>query len=231
MDSTFPIDKFTSTSNSIFENISTEVKEKLKKLMVEKTYKKGQIIFLENSFPAGVYYLNEGLIKKYKTDNLGKEHVLYLCTDGELLGYSSLLCSEAYPDSAATLESSKISFIPKELFLNTIYSSNELMVNILSSLSHEFGVMVNSVTVFAQMTVKERLALILLILTAKFKQRNIGKIEIVLSREDLANMVGTAIETLVRLLHVFNQDKLIELKGKKIIVLNSKELINISRFY
>lgn len=231
MNNIFPIDKFTSTSDSIFKNISTEVRAKLEKQMVEKTYKKGQRIFLEGSFPAGVFYLKEGLIKKYKTDNIGKEHILYLCTNDELIGYSALLCGEPYPDSAAALETSKLGFISKELFLSTLNSSSELMLNILSSLSHEFGVMVNSVTVFAHMTVKERLALILLILAAKFKQRNLGKIEIVLSREDLSNMVGAATETLVRLLQTFNKEGIIEIKAKKIIILNTKELINISKFY
>jgi len=106
------------------------------------------------------------------------------------------------------------------------------MFNLLSSLSHEFSVMANSVTVFARMTVRERLALILLLLTAKFKKSAAsGMVEIILSREDLANMVGTATETLVRLLQEFKKEGTIELNAKKIIVLKPKELIVISKFY
>ena len=228
----FPIEKFVSKSDSIFKNIPVEIKQKLEKQMILKTYKKGQNIFLEGSYPAGIFYLKEGMVKKYKTDNIGKEHILYLCSTGELLGYPALLCNEPYPDSASALEVSTLGFISKDLFLKTTNESNELMLTLLSSLSHEFTVMVNSVTVFARMTVRERLALILLILSAKFHKKNLAKPgEIILSRQDLANMVGTATETLVRLLQVLKKDGVLELKAKSIIVLDPKALMTISKFY
>jgi len=228
----FPIDKFTSQSGTIFKNIPDELRLLLESQMVDRTFRKGQNIFLEGSYPAGIFYLKEGMVKKYKTDHVGKEHILYLCSTGELLGYSALLCNEPYPDSAAAIETSKLSFLPKEFFLKTIYSSNELMFNLLSSLSHEFSVMANSVTVFAHMTVRQRLALILLILVPKYKTKITDEpAEILLSREDLANMVSTAKETLVRLLQEFKKEGIIEIRAKKIIVLKPKELIVLSKFY
>lgn len=228
----FPIDKFTSKSDSIFKNIPQEVKSELEKHMMLKTIRKGQNLFLEGSYPSGIFYLKEGLVKKYKTDHEGKEHILYLCSNEELLGYSALLCNEAYPDSAAAIETSKLGFISKEIFMKTVNESRELMQSLLSSLSHEFGIMTNSITVFAHMTVRERLALILLILLATFKKRTEKEpVEITLSREDLSNMVGAATETVVRLIHEFKNEEIINTLGKKIIVLNPKELINISKFY
>jgi len=228
----FPIEKFTSKSDSIFKNIPMEVRAELEKQMVNKTIKKGQNLFLEGSYPAGIFYLKEGLVKKYKTDHEGKEHILYLCSNGELLGYSALLCNEAYPDSAAAVETSKLGFISKEFFMKTLNDSHELMLNLLSSLSHEFSVMTNSITVFAHMTVRERLALILLILLATFKKRTESEpVEIVLSREDLSNMVGAATETVVRLIQEFKKEEIINTIGKKIIILKPNELITISKFY
>ncbi|MFN8254618.1 MAG: Crp/Fnr family transcriptional regulator [Bacteroidales bacterium] len=228
----FPIEKFTSKSDSIFKNIPIEVKSELEKHMVEKTAKKGQNLFLEGSFPAGIFYLKEGLVKKYKTDHFGKEHILYLCSNGDLLGYSALLCNEPYPDSAAAIETSKLGFISKEYFLKTLYESQELMINLLSSLSHEFSILTNSITVFAHMTVRERLALILLILMATFKKKtDTEPVEILLSREDLSNMVGAATESVVRLIQEFKKEELIQTMGKKIILLKPKELIMISKFY
>jgi CRP-like cAMP-binding protein len=228
----FPIDKFTSTSDSILKDLPLPLFKSIEKLMLDKTYKKGQNIFLEGSFPAGIFYLKDGLIKKYKTDHQGKEHILYLCSTGELLGYSALLCNETYPDSASAIEESKLGFIPKDAFLRVVSQSGELMMGILSSLSHEFGVLVNSVTVFAHMSVRERLALTLLILSRKFKlNEETGYAEIKLSREDLSNMVGTAVETLVRLLQELKKEKVIETSGRIIRILNYKELIMISKFY
>jgi CRP-like cAMP-binding protein len=232
MNESFLIEKFTSKSDYIFKNIPPDILQHIEDHMVDRTFRKGQNIFLEGLFPSGIFYLKEGLVKKYKTDHTGKEHILYLCAPGELLGYPAVLCHEAYPDSAAAIESSKLGFISRDLFIKALSDSPELMFNVLSSLSHEFGVMVNSVTVFAGMTVRERLALNLLLLAEKFRKiRPVDPVEILLSREDLANMVGTATETVVRLLQEFRKSGIIELSGKKILILKTKELIEISKFY
>jgi CRP-like cAMP-binding protein len=226
------LEKFTSKSDSIFKNIPAELRLFLESQMIDKIYRKGQPIFLEGSYPAGIYYLKEGLVKKYKTDHAGKEHLLSLCSEGELIGYSALLCNEPYPDSTAAIETSRLGFLPKEVFLKATNESNSLMSCLLTSLSHEFSVMVNSVMVFAHMTVRERLALTLLILSEKFrKKNNSDQIEIVLSREDLANMVGTATETLVRLLQEFKKEEIIEINAKRIGILKTKKLIEMSKFY
>jgi CRP-like cAMP-binding protein len=226
------LEKFTSKSDSIFKNIPSDLRLFLESQMIDRTYKKGQTIFLEGSYSAGIYYLKEGLVKKYKTDHAGKEHILSLCSEGELLGYSALLCDEPYPDSITAVETSSLGFLPKEVFLKATNESNALMSCLLSSLSHEFGVMVNSVMIFAHMSVRERLALTLLILSEKFKKKNKSNlVEITMSREDLANMVGTATETLVRLLQEFKKEEIIEINGKKISVLKTKTLIEMSKFY
>lgn len=228
----FQIEKFTSKSDTIFKNIPSELRLFLEGQMIDKTFRKGQPIFLEGSYSSGIFYLKEGLVKKYKTDHAGKEHILSLCSAGELIGYSALLCNEPYPDSASAIETSKLGFIPNEVFLKATNESNELMLCLLSSLSHEFSVMVNSVMVFAHMTVRERLALTLLILSAKFRKKDKADlVEIVLSREELANMVGTATETLVRILQEFKKEGIIEINAKKIRLLKAKTLIEISKFY
>ena len=228
----FQIEKFTSKSDAIFKNIPAELRSFLESQMIDKTIRKGQPIFLEGSYASGIFYLKEGLVKKYKTDHAGKEHILSLCSAGEVIGYSALLCDEPYPDSSAAIETSKLGFLPKEAFLEAISRSSELMNNLLASLSHEFGVMVNSVMVFAHMTVRERLALTLLILSPKFTKKDSSEpAEIILSREELANMVGTATETLVRVLQELKKEGIIEINAKKIRVLKTKALIEISKFY
>jgi CRP-like cAMP-binding protein len=105
-------------------------------------------------------------------------------------------------------------------------------MGMLASLSHEFGVLVNSVTVFARMSVRERLALILLLLAEKFRNRQgSANKDIRLSRADLANMVGTATETLVRLLQEFRKEGIISTSGRSITIVKPRELIRISKFY
>lgn len=99
-------------------------------------------------------------------------------------------------------------------------------------MSHEFAVLANSLTMFAQKSVRERLALQLIVLREKYKvnfKQGIP-VEINLSRDDLASLVGTARENVVRLLTEFKEEKIVETKGRKIIVLDISKLIKIADY-
>lgn len=201
--------------------------------MVPYKFKKGQTIFSEGSFPSGIFYIKKGKVKKYKTDQDGRQQIIYVCNSGELLGYPALLSEEAYSDSASALEDSVLAFISKEIFLSVLEQSQILSNRLLKNLSHEFAVLENSIANFAHKSVRERLALSLLILKEKFRDKNSpdASIEITLSREDLSNLTGTAVETLVRLLHTFKDEGLIETEGRKIRVLNAKGLMKAANFH
>jgi CRP-like cAMP-binding protein len=150
-----------------------------------------------------------------------------VCTAGELLGYHALLSEEHYPDSAATIEDSEITFTPKENFLAVLQRSSILSNRLLKTLGHEFSVFINGITSLATKSVRERVALNLLILDEKFSKdgkQNMPS-EINMSRTDFASMVGTAKETLVRLLQDFKAEKLIESNGRIIRILDKKAII------
>jgi CRP-like cAMP-binding protein len=226
----FLIQKFQFNSGSIFQGLPDADMKALESKMIVQKYRKGQSIFVEGAFPSGIFYVKEGRIKKYKADREGREQIIYICNKGELLGYSALLSEEAYPDSSATLEDSVVGFIPREAFLNILHQSPALSIRLLKNLSHEFGALVNTIASFAHKTGRERLALSLLILKEKFLDVDEPDKPsfINLSREDMANIVGTAVETLVRLLHSFKEEGLIETQGRKIKLLNESQLIKIA---
>jgi CRP-like cAMP-binding protein len=227
-----PIDKFIFKNSSIFDGLTSGQQEILNSHLVTLTYKQGQILFHEGGFPTGVHILKKGKVKKYKTGVDGKEQIFYVCKQDEVMGYHALLSEEPYSDSAAAMEDSVVSFIPKEDFLKVLETSPVLSNRLLKNLSHEFGVLINTITILAQKSVRERLALSLLILKDKFSENKVGdEVHIILSRDDLANLVGTAKETLVRLLHDFKDDKLIRTEGKAIILLDVKALVKIANFY
>lgn len=223
-------ERFIFKSAPIFSSLPENVKEAFVNQMVIKQYKKGQNIFTEGTFPAGIYFIKKGKIKKYKTLNAGKEQIIYICSEGELLGYAAFLGEESYPDSAASLTDATLGFITKEKLLVLLSKYDELSKMLMKNLSHEFGVLVNIVATYTRKSVRERVALTLLILYEKFKndQSGTGEVQIVLSREDFANIVGTAVETLVRLLHDFKEEKLIQTKGRMIIITDINQLSKIA---
>lgn len=223
----FPLDKWGFNNTSILTELSAAELEMLRTNMSEQVYSKGEIIFREGASPSGIFYIRKGMAKKYKVDKEGKEQIIYVANTGELIGYHALLAGERYPDSAATLEESRIAFIPKEDFLQVLESSKTLSQWLLKTLSHEFSVFANSVALFAQKNVRERLAMQLILMREKYKENfSPGMaVEINLSREDLASLVGTARENIVRMLKDFKQEGILTTKGRKIIITDVQKLL------
>jgi CRP-like cAMP-binding protein len=127
------------------------------------------------------------------------------------------------------LEDTISCFIPRKAFIDLLDENPHISKSLLKALSHELGVVEERVQSLAQKSVRERLAETLLFLQTTFStEQNEDVISITLPREDIANIVGTATETVIRLLSDFKSDKLIELEGKKIRILNKKGLEKIS---
>ena len=193
-------------------------------------YQKGEFLFKEGSRPHSVYCINKGKLKVFQTGKDGKEQLLYVATEGDLLGYRSLISDDLHYESAQTLEECNVCVIPKSDFLTLLNESDRFKDNMLKEACKKMGYLSSNITVMAQKSVRERSALVLLMLcdtydTAPYKN---GPIEINLTREDLANMVGTATETLIRQLHDFKEEKLVETKGRKINVINKEGLVKVA---
>ena len=228
----FPIDKWDFKTESILAELPSDEYELLTKNKTEQSFKKGEIVFREGFYPTGIFYIIDGKVKKYKVDKDRREQIIYVANSGELVGYHAILAEDRYPDSASTLEHSTITFIPKEDFLMVLQQSSVLNNRLLKTLSHEFSVLANSVTLFAQKSVRERLALQLIVMREKYKA-NLKpgmSIEINMSRDDLASLVGTARENVVRVLTEFKEGQILETKGRKIIVLDIRKLIAIANY-
>jgi CRP-like cAMP-binding protein len=228
----FPIEKWDFNSQSILAGLPESDLQLLISGRLEQACKKGEILFREDGYASGIYYLLSGKAKKYKVDKEGREQIIYVANSGELLGFHAIISGDNYPDSAAVIEDSHILFIPKENFLAAIRQSDELNRRLLKTLSHEFIVLTNSLALYAQKSVRERLALQLVVVREKYKEDfSPGEpVEINMSREDLASLVGTARENVVRMLTEFKNEGILKTRGRKIIVLDIKRLIKAANY-
>jgi CRP-like cAMP-binding protein len=226
------ISKFIFNNQYLLNELPKPDKDLLEKVMQHKKYRKNEAIFTEGTLPAGIFFVKKGKVKKYKVDNDGREQIIYIYNSGEFFGYAAILSEKPYGDTTVVIENSLISFISKDDFINILNNSVVFSRLLLKSLSHEFSVMANLMAVLSQRTVRERVALSLLILHDKYKVDDTEKVVfIMLSRADLANMAGTANETLARVLHDFKDDNLIWMVGRKIQLLNFQRLTQIANFY
>lgn len=228
----FPIHKWDFKTESILADLPEADLALLMQHAVEQPYKKAETVFKEGAYAAGIYYIKSGKVKKFRTDKEGREHIIYIANRGELIGYHAVLSEDPYPDAATTLEESIISFIPKTDFLQVLEHSSIFTQRLLKTLSHEFAVLANSLSLFAQKSVRERLALQLIVIREKYKVnfKPGMAVEINMSREDLAGLVGTARENVVRVLSEFRKDGILETRGRKIIVLDISKLLAIANY-
>lgn len=194
-------------------------------------YKKGQVLFHEGTRPLGVFCISSGRVKVYRMGLDGKEQIIKISAAGDLLGYKALISDQHYLLSGEALEDCKVCFIPKEDFLELLKPGSEFYMNLLKAVCEEHGTIASKITEMAQLSVRQRLALSLLMLndTYGLEQNVNGEIQINLSREDLANIVGTATESLIRLLNEFKKDGLIETFGRKIEVKDQQGLLLASK--
>lgn len=222
------IEKYHLKSTSLFELLSKEEVQLLKSKIVNIDYVKGTLLFAEDSYSRGIYMVKKGKVKIFKTNSEGKNSIVYIYKKGDFFGYRPLLAGEPHPVSAVAMDSVTVSFIPKEIFQSILTQSLNLARILLEVLSQEFSVWINKMTVFAQYGVKERVALSLLILNKVYQKHDETNpsMTIQISREDLASYVGTAKETLVRMLRTFKNENIIATKGSKIVILKYDELID-----
>lgn len=228
----FPIDRWNFTTKSVLNVLSEDDYAYLFSNQSSQQFSRGEVIFREGMVPPGIFIVRGGKVKKYKTDRDGREQIIYVAGEGELIGYHAVLSDERYPDSAAALEKTLLSFIPREDFLEVLQRSPHFTRQLLKALSHEFTVFTNSISVFTQRTAHERLAIALIVLREKFKDENATGEESVLniSRADLANMAGLATDNVIRLLKDFKNEGIIETDGRKIRVKDIRSLVRRSNY-
>ena len=190
-------------------------------------FNKGGIIFEDGEVPNGVYFLNKGTAKLSKQGVYGKDQILRFIKEGDLIGYRSLLCGEDFQAKAEAMTEVEATFLPSNLFLQMLEVAPKFSFVMLQKIAFELGESSNTVTFLAQKTVRERLAEILLLLEQKLGTDPEGFIKISLTREEIANIIGTATESAIRLISEFKQDKLIEVEGRNIKILNHEKLIRL----
>jgi CRP-like cAMP-binding protein len=189
-------------------------------------YKKGQVIFEEDTYPHGLYCINNGKIKVSQTGADGREQIVHLAKDGDIMGYRAILSGDKYSCSATAIESSSICFIPTKVFTGMVEKNAKLAFKIIQLFSDELKTAERTITDLAQKSVKERLAQGILLLKESYGYENDGcTINVSITREEIASIVGTARETATRLLGELSKEKSIELIGKKIKILNHQKLV------
>jgi CRP/FNR family transcriptional regulator len=205
--------------------------DEIEALKICSVIKKGENIFRENSYASGVYCINAGKVKLSMMGDEGKEQIVRLAKSGDIVGYKALLSGDRYSATATALEDCNVCFIPREIFLVILQKDAALSFEMMKVLSDELKKAEEKITHLAQKPVRERVAETILFLKETYGLDADNHVNVSLTREEIANLVGTATETAIRLLSEFNKDHIIELSGKKIKILDQNKLIKTANLF
>lgn len=216
--------------NSIFKVLSAEQKEVVLKSMNCISYKKNEIIFKEGFNPTGLIILAKGKVKIYKDGLSGKEQILRLAKPGDFIGYRALFANDHYNASAGAFEDSIVCIIAKEDLYRVVEENHLFAAQIINFLAKELGEAESNLISLTQKHLRGRLAesIIRLAETYGYEADN-TTIKIQLYREDLANLANMTTSNAIKTLYNFRDEKVIDLDGKKIKILDHQKLERISR--
>ena len=193
-------------------------------------YRKGEIIFLQGKYIDGCNIVLSGIVKQSKTGVEGRESILRLAKPFGLLGFRSVLSDEPACNTSTVLVDCFVCYIPKETLYRLVKTNGNFALDMLQLACRELEESHFMITEIAQKSLKERLAELLLMIKNKFGVDADGYIDISLSREEYASIVGTATESVIRLLSEFKSERFINISGKKIAIINEKALEKITAF-
>ncbi|TYP98995.1 CRP-like cAMP-binding protein [Tenacibaculum adriaticum] len=189
-----------------------------------KTVKKGELIFEEGESLNGIFCVRKGISKLSKLSENGKDQIIKLVVKGDLIGQRSIISGERANLSATALNDMELCFIPKNEIIKELQQNVSFSMNMLQQLAGDLKEADNIIVDMAQKTVTQRIAETLLYLYDNFGFDADGYLNIILSREDYASIVGTATESAIRVLSQLKKEKLISSFGKQIKIENLEKL-------
>lgn len=188
------------------------------------TYRKKEIIFSEGNHPHCLYYVINGKVKTYKTNDAGKELVTELYAAGDFIGFVPLLENSVYKDNAESLEPTELSIIPKEDFEALLNRNPEVSKQLIRLLAKNVSAKEEMLLALAYNSLRKKVAESLLMFQKKYQREDEVDFSIDISRENLASIAGTATESLIRTLSDFKSERLVEISGGNITIINKKKL-------
>lgn len=203
----------------MFSELSREQIASLKLQEIDKSYKKGEVLFSEGGYPKALYVVYKGIVKIHKYGVNGKEQITRLASAGDLIGYRSLLNHEAYTASATAVEETKLFKIPSEAFFNLLKENSDFSMKVIQMLANDLRLSEKQVVDMAQKSVREKIAEALIFLSDKFGvNENTNALNSILTRKEIGDIAGVTTESAIRTISDFNKEEIVEIEGKKILI-------------
>lgn len=182
------------------------------------TFKKGETIFHEGSYPNALFVVYRGIVKLHKYGDNGKEQITRLAQPGDLLGYRSLISDEPYKATATAIDETKLFKIPKDTFFELLKQNHDFALKIMKLLSSDLMLAEKKLLDMAQKSVREKIAETLILLNDTFGVDEDQALIAKLTRKEIGDIAGVTTESTIRTISDFNRENIISIQGRKIII-------------
>jgi CRP-like cAMP-binding protein len=210
----------------LFEGLPPKQYADLAAIAVPKTFRRGQMFFSEGDEGIGFYTIITGRVKIFKLSPDGKEQILHIMEQAEPFGEAAVFAGEHYPASAQALAETRVILFPRQAFVELISHNPSLALNMLAFLSRRLRKLAALVEDLSLKEVPGRLAAYLLYLSNRNKEVPI--IELDISKNQLAGLLGTIPETISRILNRMSKEKLIKVGARQIHILDQLSLTRLA---
>lgn len=191
-------------------------------------FKRKHVLYMPGQRPSAVYYIKSGKVKEFIVNEDGKELITGIYSKGDFFGYTEILKESNYSKNARLMEDSSIILIPKEDFLQKIHTNSIIAKEFITMLSQNVTENEKVIINMAYNSLRKKVAIGIVRLIDKLKESKNGKNIINISREDLAHVVGSSLESTIRTLKEFKTEKLIEVEDSgAIVVLDEQRIRNL----
>ena len=202
----------------LFNGLPPDQLEALTEIAVSKHFPKGQIIFSEGDEAGGFYVVVDGIVKIFKLSVEGKEYILHIFKSGEPFGEVPVFAGEHFPAHAQAIAESRLLYFPRDAFVDLIKQIPSLALNMLATLSARLRQFTIKVEHLSLKEVPGRLAAYLLYLSDEIGEQH--SVDLSISKQQLASLLGTIPETLSRILAKMAKDGFIEMDGRHIVIID-----------
>lgn len=209
-----------------FECLPADVRAEMHTRLIKHHYKRKQVIFHENIPANGIYLIHSGIVKIYKSDALGKEYILQLQGSGDVLGLEDVVLDAGHCTTAEMVVDGMVSFLDRQTIMSLLNSQHSFVLHVLRLLSCQISQGHQRRLELANEPVRKRLAKFLLLMAQSYGvvDQTHAHVDLVLSREEIADMIGSVTETTIRSIKELKDQNVIELHGKHFEILDLKRL-------
>jgi CRP/FNR family transcriptional regulator len=213
-------------THGVFCDLTAEELREVVRNRTSNTYRKRSIIFYEGNPAMGLFGVWSGKVKVFNHGEEGRAQIVRLANAGDILGYRALLAGEPYAATAEVIEDAVICFLDKNVFFQILRRNPNVTLRILGKVCHELGVAERHALDLIQKPVAQRVASLLLDLQRDFGEpgpRGV-RLGIDVTREEMAEMIGTTAESLIRTLSDFKSKGYVDIEGHNIYVKDPSDL-------